>query len=79
MGNFVRTMLFVYMEFISCELFVGIFAEKRKERSFWFTGIAYSAACCFDAIMVQLLREHQIFKILSVCGFMTLFMYTRYT
>ena len=78
MGNFVRTMLFVYMEFISCELFVGIFAEKRKERSFWFTGIAYSAACCFDAIMVQLLREHQIFKILSVCGFMTLFMYTRY-
>ena len=35
MGNFVRTMLFVYMEFISCELFVGIFAEKRKERSFW--------------------------------------------
>lgn len=40
MGNFVRTMLFVYMEFISCELFVGIFAEKRKERSFWFTGIA---------------------------------------
>lgn len=34
MGNFVRTMLFVYMEFISCELFVGILRKRERNGVF---------------------------------------------
>lgn len=43
MGNFVRTMLFVYMEFISCELFVGIL---RKEKGTEFLVYRYCLQCC---------------------------------
>lgn len=78
MENITRTVLLGYMETISCELFVGIFAEKKKNWVFRITAIAYCLICCFNAIMVQMLRENQIIKLLYICGILTLFMWCRY-
>lgn len=78
MGNFIRTVLLVYMEMICCELFVDIFAEKKRRFCIGITGVLYCFVCICHTFLVQLFREYQICKLVSVISVFTIFLIIRF-
>ena len=74
MGNFLRTIFLVYMETISCQLFVEIFTARKKN----FNMIGIGLACVVNTIFVQILRETPISKLIVGVGVITLFVLVQY-
>ena len=78
MWNVVSTLLFLFMETISCDVFVSIFFPKKKIQNLMYCVAAWAACIGFKFICVHVLRDYLAVKIATVLIADTLFMWSRY-
>lgn len=78
MWNFIRTLLFVYMESICCDMFVGIFFSRRRKWGTLYSAAVWTAYCSLKTVYICMLSDYLIFKIVLGLAAYTVFMSIRY-
>lgn len=78
MWDVFSTLLFLFMETISCDLFMNIFFTRRKKWTALYSVAAWSVCLGVKALYVFLLKDYLVLKIVMALISNTVFMMFRY-